>query len=313
MEWNVVEKEAEAYDGTRLAYQEVGAGDVMLLCNGLVGSFGTWRHVYGFFADRLRILSWDYRGMYGSGEPGDSTRLRVQDHAADARAVMEREQVESVILTSWSMGVQIAFEIYRTMPERVRAMILICGTYGRPFETAFNWKGSGMVFPIAARALSHRPAAVSWLGRRFATSPGLLRWARSVGLVGESLDEEIFLEMSRDFGGLDVRLYTAVFKELGRHDATDVLTQVSVPTLIIAGEADPFTPRRVAEKMARRIPEAELTMVPGGTHFAPLEHPELINLRIEKFLCDHRLLEVGSRASRRPFRAASDAASMRRN
>ena len=313
MEWSLVEKELTSFDGTTIAYQDVGAGDVLLLSNGLVGSSQTWRHLHSFLADRLRLLSWDYRGLYRSGEPEDFSRLGVDDHVGDAVAVIERERVQSVILCGWSMGVQINFEIYRRMPEAVRAMILICGTYGRPFETAFNWKGSGMVFPIAARALSRRPGAVSWLGRRIAASPGLLGWAKSVGFVGPSLDDEIFLELSKDFGGLDVRLYTAVFRALGGHDATDVLTDVSVPTLIIAGEADPFTPRRVAEKMARRIPGAELTMVPGGTHFVPLEHPELVNLRIEKFLCDHSLLEVGSRASRRPLRAGAGAAHTRRN
>lgn len=313
MEWTVVERELTSFDGTAIAYQDAGVGDAMLLSNGLVGSFTTWRHLCEFFSDRLRILSWDYRGLYRSGEPADFSRLGVEDHVRDALQVLEQQGVGPVILAGWSMGVQINFEIYRRIPEQIRALILVCGTYGRPFETAFNWKGSGMVFPIAARALSRRPEAVSWLGRRIAASPGLLSFLRSAGFVGQSLDDELFLELSRDFGDLDVRLYTAVFRELGRHDATDVLTEVDVPTLIIAGEADPFTPPRVAERMARRIPGAELTMVPGGTHFVPLEHPELVNLRIEKFLCDHDLLEAGSRASRRPLRAGTGPAYVRRN
>jgi pimeloyl-ACP methyl ester carboxylesterase len=305
MEWTAVEKSLEGSDGTTIAYHDVGQGHAMLVSNALVGSFGVWRHLCGFFADRLRILTWDYRGLYGSGVPRNPGRLRVQDHVEDAVAVLGREGVGSLVLMGWSMGVQINFEILRRLGDAVRAMIIVCGTYGRPLETAFNWKGTSMVFPVAARVLARRPGAVSWMGRRISAWPWLLAWARSVGLVGSSLDEELFLDLARDFGGLDARLYTQIFKELGRHDATDMLAQVRVPTLIIAGEVDPFIPRRVAEKMARRIPGAELTMVPGGTHFVPVEHPELVNLRIEKFLCDRGLLEVGSRASRRPLRAAA--------
>jgi pimeloyl-ACP methyl ester carboxylesterase len=305
MEWAVNERELASFDGTTIAYQVAGQGEVMLLSNGLVGRADAWKHLHAFFADRLRILSWDYRGLYRSGMPAHAGRLSVEDHALDALEVLEREAQGPLILAGWSMGVQVNFEILRRLGDRVRALIMICGTYGRPFETAFNWKGSGMIFPAVARLLSRRPGAVSWMGRRIAARPTLLPWVRGAGFVGASLDEEIFLGMARDFGGLDARHYTAVFRDLGRHDATELLTGVDVPTLIIAGEADPFVPRRIAEKMARRIAGAELTMVPGGTHFVPFEHPELVNLRIEKFLCDHDLLEIGSRASRRPLRAGA--------
>jgi len=36
--------------------------------------------------------------------------------------------------------------------------------------------------------------------------------------------------------------------------------------------------------MHARIRGSELLTVPGGTHVAPIEHPELIALRLEKFL-----------------------------
>jgi pimeloyl-ACP methyl ester carboxylesterase len=38
--------------------------------------------------------------------------------------------------------------------------------------------------------------------------------------------------------------------------------------------------------MAARIPGAELMMVPQGSHTAPLEHPELVELRVERFFRD---------------------------
>jgi len=59
--------------------------------------------------------------------------------------------------------------------------------------------------------------------------------------------------------------------------------------LIIAGDRDLFAPRELAFQMARRIPEAETLIVPGGTHFVPLEYPELVSLRIEKFVRDRGL------------------------
>jgi pimeloyl-ACP methyl ester carboxylesterase len=69
-------------------------------------------------------------------------------------------------------------------------------------------------------------------------------------------------------------------------DATELLEHVTVPVLVLAGDRDVLVPLRVARKMARRIPEAELTVLPGATHYAPIEYPELISLRVEKFLRD---------------------------
>lgn len=299
----VGENRVTSFDGTSIRTHDMGSGDVLLLANGYMGSFEAWRHLVAFFADRFRIVSWEYRGLYGSAKPADDSHLRVRDHARDALRVMDSLGVERFVLVGWSMGVQVGLEIYRRRPEAVRALVLMCGNYGRPFETAFNWKGSGLIVPAAARAISRLPEGFFWIGRRRDVHPGFLDWARRVGFVGHSLDDELFLELFREFGRQDVHTYTVLLRELGRHDATDLLTRVQVPTLVIAGDADHFSPRRVAEKMARRISRAELTMVPGGTHFVPLEHPELVNLRVEKFLCDHDVLDAGSRARQKPLRA----------
>jgi pimeloyl-ACP methyl ester carboxylesterase len=70
---------------------------------------------------------------------------------------------------------------------------------------------------------------------------------------------------------------------MGRHDAWDLLPFVDVPALIIAGSRDFFTPRSAAERMARRIRGAEIMLIPGATHYAALEYPEMVNLRLEKF------------------------------
>jgi pimeloyl-ACP methyl ester carboxylesterase len=72
-------------------------------------------------------------------------------------------------------------------------------------------------------------------------------------------------------------------RSLGEHDAARVLEKIRVPTLVIAGDRDAFTPRQLAQQMARRIPRGELLLVRGATHYTAVEFPELVNLRIEKF------------------------------
>ena len=86
---------------------------------------------------------------------------------------------------------------------------------------------------------------------------------------------------------LDINLFLDMVSEMENHSVLDHLQKISVPTLIIAGESDVFTPIHLSNQMANLIPKSELTIIPRGSHAAIVEHPNLINLRIEKFLRDN--------------------------
>ena len=72
----------------------------------------------------------------------------------------------------------------------------------------------------------------------------------------------------------------------GRHTAREILPTIDVPTLVIAGERDNMTPRALSEEMQRTIPDAELLVVEGGSHTAPIERPQLVNERVALFLAE---------------------------
>jgi pimeloyl-ACP methyl ester carboxylesterase len=82
---------------------------------------------------------------------------------------------------------------------------------------------------------------------------------------------------------MDPRLFLGMLRHASEHTAFDHLPEIEVPSLVVAGTADTFTPYWLSEEMRDRIPGAEMLTVPGGTHVAPIEHPELIALRLEKF------------------------------
>ena len=55
------------------------------------------------------------------------------------------------------------------------------------------------------------------------------------------------------------------------------LARIGVPVLIAQGEGDEFIKRGHAEYLARSILGAELAILPGVSHFAPLQRPEIFN------------------------------------
>jgi pimeloyl-ACP methyl ester carboxylesterase len=68
------------------------------------------------------------------------------------------------------------------------------------------------------------------------------------------------------------------------HTAWEHLPRIDVPTLIVAADHDSFTPMWLSERMHRAIPGSEMLVVRSGTHTAVIEMPELIALRIERFI-----------------------------
>lgn len=279
----VDEHRVRSFDGTELAYHTVGQGPTILLANGLGGSWRAWTHQIGYFQDRYRFLSWDYRGLYASGAPDDREAIEVDDHADDALAVMDEDGLDAVAIFGWSMGVQVALEVFRRAPERVKALVLINGVPGAPWESAFNTPRIGALIPHALELVRQVPGLAQTVTERVVTWPETVTWAKRVGLAGQTLDEEIFAQLAGSFAGLDMGLYLRMLQLLGEHDARDLLEEVDVPTLVIAGDRDLFTPRAAAEEMVRRVRGAELLVVPGGTHYVAVEYPELVNLRVEKF------------------------------
>lgn len=280
----VEERRFVSFDGTEIAYQAVGQGRPILLCNGLAGSWKAWSPQIQYFRDRYRLLSWDYRGLYGSGHPLDPSAMTLVEHARDGLQLLEEEGAERVAIVGWSMGAQVALEIFRLAPDRVASLALVNGLAGRPWDYVFNLSVIGRLLPPFLRGLRSAPRAIEAIIAQATRFPDAAQWIKRVGLAAGTLDEGIFTALADDFRTLDMQTYVGLLERLGEHDAWDSLPQIDIPTLLITGSRDAFTPRSAAERMARRIRGSELMVIPGATHYAGIEYPEMLNLRLEKFL-----------------------------
>ena len=277
-----------AKDGTRLAIHRTGQGPLeVVLANGLGGPFFGWRPILDRFASECSFYSWDYRGLYGSDAPHDRDTLSVECAVEDQIALMEHFGLEKVVVGGWSMGVQVALEFYRRYPERVAGMFLLNGTYGKIFNTAFRTPFSQYLLPPALLALRRIAPFAGFAIRRFANWSGTIPLAAKLRLVDPRIDREVFRQVAKEFGRLDLDLYFDSLNRLSLHDAEDVLPTVEVPVLIIAAEHDMMTPADVTEKMVREMRRAELFIVPGGSHYCLLEYPDIVSDRLRRFLVEH--------------------------
>jgi len=278
-----------SFDATHLVYYTVGDREpsprtTIILANGLGGTHSAWRHQIGFLRDRYRFVTWDYRGLFGSGRPRDPKAFSMDHQVRDLFAILDREEIEQAILVGWSMGVQVCLEALRRKPSLARGLVLINGTFGRPFTTLPGGRVSATLVPQAISMLRRFHGVTSDALRRVVGWPETIGWLKRIGFVGSELDEEVFADVVAAFSSMDLDAYFRTLNALGEHDANDVLPMIRVPTLVITGERDLMTPRRTAERIAATIPESELLVVRGGTHYTAVEFPELVNLRVDRFL-----------------------------
>ncbi len=279
-----------ASDGTRLAWYEGGRkdGPPMVFLSGLGGGFGIWRPLLERFGGHCRLIGWDYRGLYNSATPRRKGTRCLSGHVHDLLALLRHTRTESPILVGWSMGVQLGLELHRTHPTLARALIGIHGTSGKPFDTAFDSRWSAVLVPRVLTLLSKLERHGAAVGPRLATAPGVARaftWlCRGLGMMSDEVDVDAFRDVAEEWTQLDFSVYADTFAGLGEHDATDLLPTIKTPTLLVAGGRDPFTPARLARRMASVMPDAEFALVPEATHFGLIEQPEAIADHVARFL-----------------------------
>jgi pimeloyl-ACP methyl ester carboxylesterase len=71
---------------------------------------------------------------------------------------------------------------------------------------------------------------------------------------------------------------------LARPDRTDLLGAVHVPTLVLCGIQDAWSPFARHEEMARRIPGSRLVGVPDCGHMSTMERPDAITAALREWL-----------------------------
>lgn len=249
------------------------------MCDGYIYKY-LWEDLSAF----ATVAHWNYRGHGRSALPVDSTRIGVVDHARDLDAVRRHLGDPPVVLVGHSFGTQVALEAFRLRRDRVRALVLLCGSFGR---VTYTFHGSDILagilpnliefvekYPRLARALWSRVPVK--LGFALARMTGDIRFG-SVRLE----DVRPYFEHAAH---VDFEMFLRMLREAGEHSAEDLLAKVDIPALVMAGSLDAFTPAVVSEGLAKGIPGSELVLVPGGTHLLPLEEPGRVREAIAAFL-----------------------------
>mgnify|MGYP002633846681 CR=1 FL=1 len=295
------EHECRAYDGTRIYYRlsepkgQAAVGEPLespwlVLADGIACDGFVWAHLIPYFAPRARILHWHYRGHGKSEAPADFRNLSVPDLARDLDTVMDDAGVLRAVLLGHSMGVQTILEFYRSYAGKVAGLVPICGSYEYPLNTFHDSTLLKKALPWMRLGVKSAPGIARVL-QRVAKPEMVFRFGWLMAeLNRDRIRREDMLPYFEHLGTLDLDLFTTMLYYASLHSAADVLAEITVPTLVISATRDSFTPGWLSDEMHGRIPGSEHLVLRDGSHAAPVEYSDLVNLRLEKFLIDHGLI-----------------------
>ncbi|OGP16160.1 MAG: hypothetical protein A2053_06200 [Deltaproteobacteria bacterium GWA2_50_8] len=283
---NVKEGKVLSFDKTRLAYRSVGnKGYPIICCNGLGVSTFFWTYFENYFRFIHRVVTWDYRG-HGNSELGDNPEnYSIDALVKDCKAVLDHLNIQKAILVGHSLGVQVSLEFHRRYPDRVIALVPCFGTFGEPMSTFYNTSLSKYIFDLLYWFGVHFPAPGKMVSRLLLKNPftfylGGFFKVMHTGMMSKS-DSERYIDHVLS---VDPIFFLTLLKNAQEHSVEDNLKKIKIPTLVVAAEHDQFTPLWLSKKMHHLIPKSEMFIIQNGTHAAIVEQPDLMNLRIEKFI-----------------------------
>jgi len=273
-------------DGTRIHVRlRPGPSPVTaILSDGIACDGFIWKYLWDDLASLVSVAHWNYRGHGRSARPADPAAIELIEHARDLDAVRRTIGDPEVVLVGHSMGCQVVLEALRLRPEKVRGLVLICGSSGRITHT---FKGTNVLAQLLPRVIERVDNHAEIARALWSRVPPEIA-AQMALLFGEvdhtTVSPADLMPYMKHMVDIDLPMFLRMLRSAGEHSALDLLPQIDLPALVIAGDRDTFTPPRYAEEMAAALPRGELLMVAGGTHVAPLERRELVAQRVESFL-----------------------------
>lgn len=229
-----------------------------------------WENQLPYLEDDFRVVRFDSPGHGRSLEgvehvaPGRSSAATVADFAAQVLELADHLGIDTFSYVGLSLGGAIGQQLALDAPHGIDKLVLTC--------TAAKF-GQPQIWQDRAKAV--RENGMGWL-----REPSAGKWYTD-GYAASSQLAQVLLD---DLVALDPQGYAAACDAVSRFDVTDRLTEITVPTLVIAGAQDISTPPAVVEVLAQGIPNAEFHVVDGAAHLGNIEAPEQFGQLINKFL-----------------------------
>jgi 3-oxoadipate enol-lactonase len=222
----------------------------------LIHAFPLDARMWGDLAAAPRVVAPSLPG-FGGSPPAVGGVMTMARAAARCHEAFDAAGLDRVVVAGLSMGGYVAFELWRTVPERIAGMVLA------------NTRAEADA-PEGARARRDLAARLLAEGNVVADAPPPLLGERATDDVRSTVRGWI-----RD--QTPEAIAAAALGMAERPDSTPDLASIDVPTLVITSDLDTLIPPDVTAGIAERVPGARLEVVPGAGHLSNVERPDVFD------------------------------------
>ena len=238
--------EVVEHDGAGIWYAVFGSGPAVILLHGGLGHSGNWGYQVPTLVEAgYRAIVIDSRGHGRSTR--DERPYSYELMGRDVLAVMDALGIETAPIVGWSDGACIGLVLAKEKPERIGGVLFFACNVDPSGAKPF-----GMT-PVLGRCINRHKADYAALS----TTPEQFdAFSEAVGLMQRTQPN---------------------------YSAED-LAKIDNPVTVVQSEHDEFIRPEHAAYLARSLPRGELVDLPGVSHFAPLQRPDLFNRAMLAFL-----------------------------
>jgi pimeloyl-ACP methyl ester carboxylesterase len=250
--------------GFKIYYEARGSGPaIVLLHDGLLHAV-TWDEVWEPLATRHEVIRYDRRG-YGRSE----LPTRSYSSTEDLRKLLTHLKVQHAVIVGSSAGGALAIDFAIAHPEMVDGLFLIGPIlHGMKFSEQFLERARRNDEPM------ERGDVKAWAGN----------WSQDQSLIAGPKDKarrKVYEQLVENAEKL--KRFDSALEEKLSPPASQRLSEIKAPTLIVVGEADIADVQAHGQAINAGIRESVREVVKDAGHLIQLEKPDEVAKRIDDF------------------------------
>jgi pimeloyl-ACP methyl ester carboxylesterase len=238
----------------KVYYEIYGEGEPLLLLHGNCGSIENFIYQIPELCKHFQVIAIDSRAQ---GRTSDSEKeITYALMASDMSEFIDKLNLGKVNIVGWSDGGNVGLELAFAHPDKVLKVV----TFGANY-THENWMAPEDSVKMATDdPLWTRTSVI--MSKYRTTFERLSPDKERIPIIKKKLED-----LMANYPNFTI----------------DQLKTINIPFLIVVGDHDAINLDQTVA-LYTNLPKAQLMVVPGASHFVPVEYPELINDEVIKFL-----------------------------
>lgn len=230
--------------------KSMGEGENVFFLHGLGGNIYNWAYQTKYFSETNNVVSLELPGHGRSAGKGGST---IEYYTELIRQFFDVMELDNLVIVAHSMGGVVSLDFSFKFPDRVKALVLVA---------------TSAKFDIPTQKLME-------LKNDMESIFGSLEKAKE---KMKDIDERLVTN--------DMMVLLGDVMAIKKYDGVSHLSELKMPTLVVAGAEDILAPVSYSEQLHANIKNSELRVIEHAGHMVMVEAHQEFNAVLEEFLLD---------------------------